>query len=87
VGEVLVLFNGSLLVLEELKASLFLCVEALDSGRGEAVCAEVLANLNGVCSVVVGAPGDESASGKLQWLLDEKVLTFALMRQQGGGSE
>jgi hypothetical protein len=55
VGEVLVLLNGVLLVLEKLKASLLLCLEALDGGRGQAVCAEVLADLDGVCCVVVGA--------------------------------
>jgi hypothetical protein len=55
VGEILVLLNGILLVLEKLEASLLLCLEALDGGRSQAVCAEVLANLDGVCSIVVGA--------------------------------
>jgi len=83
----LVLFNGILLVLEELKASLFLCLEALDGGRSQAVCAEVLADLNGVCGVVVGASEEGSESGTLQWLVERKLLTIALMRQQEGCSE
>jgi hypothetical protein len=82
VGEVLVLVNGILLVLKKLKASLFLCLEALDSGRGEAICAEVLADLNGVCGVVVGASEEVLVSGTLQWLVERSLLTIALMRQQ-----
>lgn len=55
VCEVLVLVDGSLLVLEQLEASLLLCVEALNRRRRQAVCAQVLADLNGVCRVKVGA--------------------------------
>lgn len=87
VGEVLVLVNGILLVLEELKASLFLCLEALDGGRSQAVCAEVLADLNGVCGVVVGASEKKLGSGTLQWLVERNLLTIALMRQQEDCSE
>jgi hypothetical protein len=87
VGEVLVLVNGILLVLKKLEASLFLCLEALDGGRGEAVCAEVLADLNGVCGVVVGASEKMSEKGMLQWLMERSLLTIALMRQQEGCSE
>lgn len=85
VSEVLVLVNGILLVLEELEASLFLCLEALDGGRGEAVCAEVLADLDGVCSVVVGASA--RVLGVAQWLGQSagRLLTIALKRQLGGG--
>jgi hypothetical protein len=86
VSEVLVLVNGILLVLKELKASLFLCLEALDGGRGQAVCAEVLADLNGVCGVVVGASEEMLESGTLQWLVERSILTIALMRRQEGCS-
>lgn len=87
VSEVLVLVNGILLVLKELKASLFLCLEALDGGRSQAVCAEVLADLNGVCSVVVGASEKMLEPGTLQWLVETSLLTIALMRQREGCSE
>lgn len=84
VSEVLVLVNGILLVLEELKASLFLCLEALDGRRGEAVCAEVLADLDGVCSVVVGASAKGVRRGPMAVTECRKVTHDCLEETAGG---
>lgn len=83
-SEILVLVNRSLLALKELKASLFLCLEALDSGRSEAVCAEVLANLNGVCGVVVGASEKEVSMGEASMAAEEEY-TYVCLDETAGG--
>jgi hypothetical protein len=84
VGEVLVLVNGSLLVLKELKASLFLGLEALDSWRGESVCAEVLADLNGVCGVVVGASRRGVSTGEASMAAGGESTHVCLDETAGG---
>jgi hypothetical protein len=88
VCEVLVLVNGILLVGEELQASLFLCLEALDRRRDQTVCAEVLADLDGVCRVIIGATGIESEQASMASIhvkISFWQVTYDCLEETAGG--